>query len=113
MQNQCTLFRILKQNWCSEEVKRDIPTRHTGSRNSLEDPNSNSAKIKHAVKKLLRENLQGNQKYIIMYYETFHKLDFLALPGQQFYTIPKGTKPDVLLKAIKTKRFGKKVIVWQ
>ena len=45
---------------------------------------------------------------IIMDDETYCKLDCLTYPGQQLYTSPKGTKPDVLLKAIKTERFGKK-----
>ena len=56
--------------------------------------------------------LQTNQKCIIMI-ETYCKLNCLTLPGQQFYTIPKGTKPKVWLKAIKTKKFVKKVMVWQ
>ena len=57
--------------------------------------------------------LQGNQKCIIMDDETYCKLNCLKLTGQKFYTIPKGTKPDILLKAIKTKNVGKKVMVWQ
>ena len=40
------------------------------------------------------------------------KLDCSTLPGQKFYTTPKGKKPDVLLKAIKTEKFGEKVMVW-
>ena len=75
-------------------------TRHTGSRNSSEVPNSNSAKAKKCGQKLLHKMLQGNQKCIIMDDETYCKLDCLMLPGQQFYTIPKGTKSGVLLKAI-------------
>ena len=45
--------------------------------------------------------------------ETFCKLICLTLPVQQFYTIPKETKPDFLLIAIKTKKSGKKVMVWE
>ena len=41
------------------------------------------------------------------------KLDCLMFPGQKFYTIQKRTGPDVLLKAIKTEKFSKKVIVQQ
>ena len=34
-----------------------------------------------------------------------------TLPSQQFYTILKGTKPNALLKAIKTEKVSKKVMV--
>ena len=81
-----------------------MATRHTGSRNSLEDPYSNSAKAK---------KLQENQMCIIMDDETYFKLDCSTLLGQQFYTIPKETKSGILLKAIKTENFGKKVMFWE
>ena len=34
-------------------------------------------------------------------------------PRPANYTIPKGTKLDILLTAIKTEKFGKKVMIWQ
>ena len=39
--------------------------------------------------------------------KTYSKVNCWTLPGQQFYTILKGTKPDILLRAIKIKKFGK------
>ena len=42
--------------------------------------------------------------------ETYFKLD-CSFPGQTCYAISKGTKPRVLLKAIKTEKFDKKVMV--
>ena len=77
-----------------------MATRHTGSRNSLEDPNSNSAKAKNAIENCYEKSFK-EIKIIIMDDETYCKLDCSTLPGQQFYTIPKGTKRNVLLKAIK------------
>ena len=70
------------------------------------------SKGKKHSRELQQEKLQGNQKCIIIDDGTYCKLDCSTLPGQQFYTIPKRTKPDVLLKAIKTEKFGKKVMVW-
>ena len=69
--------------------------------------------IRGLMQQLLREKLQGNQKCIIRDNETYCKLDCSTLPGQQFYTISKRTKPDVLLKAFKPEKFGKKFMVWQ
>ena len=116
MQIQSTPFGISKKNWCSkstiQEVKRDMATRHTGSINFLKDPKQQFSKGQKRGQKLLQEKLQGNQKCIIMD-KTYCKLDCLTLPSQQFYTIPKGMKPDILLKAIKIKKSSKKVMVWQ
>ena len=87
-----------------------MATRHTGTRNSLDFSNSDSAKTKNVV-----ENYEKNFreiKCIIMDDETYCKLDCSTFQGQQFHTISKGTMTDVLLKAIKTENFGKKDMVW-
>jgi hypothetical protein len=58
---------------------------------------------------LIREKLQG-KNCVIMDDETYCKLDCATLLPQ-YYTISKGSKPFAALKAIKTEKFGKKVLV--
>ena len=84
-----------------------MATRLTGSRNSLEDPNSNSAKAKNVVKNCYKKSFKEIKSAL-----NSCKLNYSMLPGQQFYTISKVTNPDILLIAIKTEKFGKKVMVW-
>ena len=52
----------------SKKSKRDMTIRHTGSRNSLEDTNSNSAKAKNAVKNYCKKNTLRKSK--VHYNET-------------------------------------------
>ena len=42
--------------------------------------------------------------------ETYCKLDCSTLAGQKFYTIPKRTKPDVLLKQLKQKNLPRTLL---
>jgi hypothetical protein len=64
-------------------------------------------------RKLIKEKLRQKRYCIIMDDESYFKLDCKTLPGPQFYTVPKGFKPSTALRAVKTEKFGKKVMVWQ
>lgn len=64
-------------------------------------------------RRLIRNKLQGKKCCIIMDDESYCKLDCKTIPGPQFYTILKGLKAPASIKAIKTEKFGKKVLIWQ